>query len=214
MLSLATASAKSKDPCTFYPAYVHSCFGKTYTFSYLLDVQSRLPNPTILSVKFFLMFVIAVSAPAFCTDCVPFDQAHKHIGETRCVTGKVVRVAVGSKSTHYLDFCEDYRLCPFSVVIFSHDMKNIGDVRQLAGKVIEIRGEIKEYDDRAEIILESRKQLAGEAAQLPPLPKNFDVEQRGHFSTGKFRGNKSRSTYKKKGTPTMPADIPEDVESE
>ncbi len=155
-----------------------------------------------------------MSAPAFCADCLPFDQAQKHIGETQCVTGRVVRVGVGGKGTHYLDFCEDYRLCPFSVVIFSHDMKNVGDVRQLAGRVIEIRGEIKEYDDRAEIILESRKQLSGEAALLPPMPKNFDVEQRGHFSAGKFHAKKSRTTYKKRGTPTLPADIPDDVESE
>jgi hypothetical protein len=69
-------------------------------------------------------------------------QAHKHIGETRCVTGKVVRVQAGSGGTHYLDFCDDYRLCSFSVVVFSHDLKNIGDVRQLAGKVVEIRGEV------------------------------------------------------------------------
>jgi hypothetical protein len=140
------------------------------------------------------------------------DQARNHLGETQCVTGKVVRVEVGSGGVHYLDFCEDYRLCPFSVVVFSHDMKNVGDVRGLAGKVIEIRGEIKDYDDRAEIILESSKQLGGEAARLPPMPKSFDVEQRGHFSAGTFRAKRSRSTYKKKGVPTLPTELPGDVE--
>jgi len=99
-------------------------------------------------------------------------------------------------------------------VIFSHDMKNVGDVRQLSGKVIEIRGEIKEYNDRAEIILDSRKQLSGHAALLPPLPKSFDVEQRGHFSAGTFRAKKSRATSKKNRTPTLPIEIPEDSEME
>jgi hypothetical protein len=80
--------------------------------------------------------------------------------------------------------------------------------------VIEIRGEVKEYDDRAEIILHSSKQLSGDAVALPPLPKNFDVEQRGHFSAGQFRPRHSRSTRKKKGRPTLPADIPDDVESD
>jgi hypothetical protein len=134
--------------------------------------------------KFLALLALCVGTPAFCGECLPFDQAQKHIGETRCITGKVVRVQAGTKGTHYLDFCEDYHLCPFSVVVFSHDLRNVGDVRQLAGKVIEIRGEVKEYDDRAEIILESRKQLSGSAAMLPPLPKSFDVEQRGHFSAG------------------------------
>jgi len=65
--------------------------------------------------------------------------------------------------------------------------------------MIEIRGEVKEYDDQAEIILESNKQLGGGIVRLPPLPKNFDVEQRGHFSAGQFRAPHSHSTRKRKG---------------
>jgi hypothetical protein len=102
---------------------------------------------------------------------------------------------------------------PFSVVVFPYDLKNIGDARELAGKVVEIRDEVKEYDDRAEIILESRKQLSGEASSIPPLPKNFDVEQRGNFSAGKFRASHSRTTRGKKSTPTLPVDMPSDVEN-
>jgi hypothetical protein len=156
--------------------------------------------------------LFGLSLPSFAA-CIPFDQARNHIGQTQCVTGRVIRVQAGNGGVHYLDFCEDYRLCAFSVVVFAHDMKNVGDVRQLAGKSIEIRGEIKEYDDRAEIILESAKQLGGGAGPLPPLPKSFDVEQRGHFSAGTFRAKKSRSSRKKRQLPTLPVDIPEDVES-
>jgi hypothetical protein len=161
-----------------------------------------------------LFIIVFLPAVALAETCIPFDQAQRHIGETQCVTGKVIRVAAGARGTHYLDFCEDYRLCSFSVVVFSHDLKKVGDVRQLAGSVIEIRGEVKEYDDRAEIILQSSKQLGGAALGLPPLPKNFDVEQRGHFSAGRFRPSHSRSTRKKKGRPTLPVDIPEDTESD
>jgi|SRR5579864_593465 len=146
--------------------------------------------------------------------CIPADEARNHLGETQCVTGRVVRVATGTGGVHYLDFCEDFRLCSFSVVIFSHDMKNVGDVRQLAGKQIEIRGEIKEYDNRAEIILESTGQLGGQASRIPPMPKNFDVEERGHFSAGQSRAPRTRKTYKKKGKPTIPAEIPDDAESD
>jgi hypothetical protein len=90
--------------------------------------------------------------------CIPFDQASNHLDETQCVTGKVIRVQEGDRGVHYLDFCEDYRLCSFTVVVFRHDLQKVGDVRQLAGKVVEIRGEIKDYDDRAEIVLESPQQ--------------------------------------------------------
>ena len=146
--------------------------------------------------------------------CIPFEEAQHHIGETLCVTGKVIRVEEGSRGVRYLDFCEDYRLCSFSVVVFSYDLKKIGDVRQLAGKVIEIHGELKEYDGRAEVILENAEQLAGQATRIPPLPKNFDVEQRGRFSAGKFHAPHSRHTRKKKGRVTLPIDVPEDVESD
>ena len=87
--------------------------------------------------------------------CIPFDQAEKHIGETQCVSGRVVRVETGNGGVHFLDFCDDYRLCKFSVVVFPYDLKKVGDVRQLAGRVVEINGELKEYDGRAEIVSSS-----------------------------------------------------------
>jgi hypothetical protein len=156
----------------------------------------------------------ALLFPHFCfAVCIPFGQAQKHIGETQCITGKVIRVEAGEGGVHFLDFCEDHRLCSFSVVIFSYDLKNVGDVRQLAGRVIEIRGELNSYDDRAEIILENARQLGG-TARLAPMPKNFDVEQRGHFSAGKFRAPHSRSSRSKRQHPTSPIAIPEDVESD
>ena len=160
-----------------------------------------------------LPIVVCALAQLCASACIPFDQAQRHIGETQCVTGKILRIETGTKGVHYLDFCEDFRLCPFSVVVFAYDLKNVGDVRELAGKVVEIRGEVKEYEERAEIILESRKQLGGEAAALPPMPKNFDVEQRGNFSPGQFRAPHNRSPRKKKGIPTVPAEFPQDVEN-
>jgi hypothetical protein len=115
---------------------------------------------------------------------------------------------------HYLDFCEDYGSCSFSVIVFASDLKRIGDVSQLAGKTVEIRGEVKEYDGRAEIVLENARQLGGEAARLAPLMKNFDVEQRGHFSAGQSHSAKRQTTRKKKQTATLPIAVPEDAESD
>src|SRR5947207_15194302 len=161
------------------------------------------------ATSLLLLATLLISGDCSAAECIPLDQAGKHIGETQCVRAKVIRVEEGSGGVHYLDFCDDYRLCSFSVVVFSYDLKNVGDVRQLSGKVVEIRGVVKEYNDRAEIVLESNKQLGGEIVRLPPLPKNFDVEQRGIFRAGQFRAPRSRSSRKKKGRPTLPAEIPE-----
>ena len=161
-----------------------------------------------------VIFFFALTSPVFSSAaCIPFDQAQKHIGETQCVSGKVLRVEAGSGGVHYLDFCEDHGSCAFSVVVFASDLKRIGDVEQLAGKTVEIRGEVKEYDGRAEIVLDNARQLGGEATRLPPFPKSFDVEQRGHFSAGQSHASKKRATTKKR-TATLPIAVPEDTESD
>ena len=60
-------------------------------------------------------------------DSLPPEDARKHIGEVKCITGKVVRVKQGARGVHFLD-CGDFRLCPFTVVIFPSDLKNVGDI--------------------------------------------------------------------------------------
>lgn len=155
-------------------------------------------------------------APNALAACIPFDQARNHLDETQCVTGKVIRVQQRGDGVHYLDFCEDYRLCTFTVVVFPHDLRKIGDVRQLARKVVEITGEIKDYDERAQIVLENPKQLNNGLLRLlpsQPLPKHFDVEERGHFSAGSSRAPRKRSSRKRKGIPSLPADV-SDAESD
>ena len=105
-----------------------------------------------------LFFTLAFPASAA---CIPFDQARKHIGETQCVSGKVLRVESGTGGVHYLDFCEDYGSCSFSVIVFASDLKRIRAVSQLAGNTVDIAGEVKEYDRRAEIDRENARELRG-----------------------------------------------------
>ena len=158
-----------------------------------------------------LLFMFLLDADLVRADCLPINQAGQHVGETRCVTGKVVRVEQGSRGVHYLDFCEDYRICPFTVVVFPQDLRSVGDIRQLQGRVVEIHGAVKEYDGRAQIILQEARQLRGETAQIPPLPKNYDVEQKGRFSAGKFSHPKTKRPKSKKRHPaTLPIEIPGD----
>jgi len=142
---------------------------------------------------------VALLLPALSVaDCIAFTEAKKHIGETRCVSGKVLAVKEGNRGVTFLDFCEDYRVCPFRVVVFPSNLKHVGDVRQLQGKVVEIHGPVKLYDGRAEIILERTGQLTGDAGRIPPLPKGYDVEKKGRYSAGKFSHPKSGRKAKKK----------------
>lgn len=127
--------------------------------------------------------------------CLPIAEAPKKVGETVCITGKVLKVVEGKNGTHFLNFCEDYRQCPFSVVVFAGDLRQVGDVRHLEGKEIQIHGKVRLYGGRPEIILSDSRQLRGAAAKLPPLPKTYDVERKGRYSAGKFQ--RPSSQYKR-----------------
>ncbi len=156
------------------------------------------------------IFLCAASATSKAADCISIHEAGQHIGKTKCVTGQVVRVKVGAKGVHFLDFCEDQMSCPFTVVVFASDLKDVGDVRRLAGRNIEIHGAVKAYDGRPEIILSRISQIEGGAAMIPPLPKSYDVENRGHFSAGRRFPSKKPSKKKSKPNTTL---IYGDVES-
>ena len=132
-----------------------------------------------------VLVVIGVADIAY-PACLSIDQAPKHIGDTGCVSGQVLQVNEGPSGTTFINFCPKYDACPFTVVVFPRDLRHVGDVRELAGKTIEIHGPIREYDGRAEIILKDTRQLRGSAARLPPVPKEYDVERRGRYRAGKF----------------------------
>ena len=79
--------------------------------------------------------------------------------------------------------------------------------------MIEVHGQVKEYDGRAEIILEESRQLTGATAKIPALPKNYDVENKGHYSAGKFSHPKAKKkAFRKRQPAKLPIEIPEDTE--
>ena len=143
-------------------------------------------------------------------NCLTVAEAHKHIGKTNCVKGTVVRVEEGHNGVTFLDFCTDYRSCPFTVVVFRGDLNSVGDVRQLQGRDITIKGRIEEYDDRAEIVLRRAQQLGDSASHLTALPKDYDVERQGHYSAGTFRPSKARKAKRTRQGPPLSLEDPEE----
>jgi DNA/RNA endonuclease YhcR with UshA esterase domain len=135
-----------------------------------------------------IAIILLGSSIAFAA-CKPITAARKYVGDSVCITGKVVKVARSPRSgTHFLNFCDDYKNCPFTVVIFAKDLQRVGDIRELEGKQIEIYGKVKEYKGQAEIILNDVRQLRGESAKLPKMPKDYDASNRGRYSAGKLNG--------------------------
>jgi hypothetical protein len=167
-------------------------------------------NPRFLFL--FAIGFLGVPFASWASECLPIAQASRHVGETKCVTGKVLRVKVGARGVHFIDFCEDQMACPFSVVVFPADLKDIGDVRRLAGQVIEIHGPVKLYKGRAEIVFSRIGQLTAGSTLIPPLPKNYDVEKQGKYSAGRMRPSKRPAAIKGTVTPSATYGNEADVE--
>jgi DNA/RNA endonuclease YhcR with UshA esterase domain len=74
------------------------------------------------------------------------------------VTGKVVQVSI-RPNVAILNMDKPYPDSPFTAVIFEENMAQFGDLQKLQNQSLEINGDITEYRDKPEIILESTNQI-------------------------------------------------------
>lgn len=123
---------------------------------------SRLIQMAIVAALFSAASAVARA------ECVPFSNARKLEGQPGCVTGRVVKVTQSRSGNWYLDFCEDYRQCPFSVFIPKADAEKLGDLVRLEGQPVQIYGKVKPYNGRSEIVLRDKRQLDGEKSKYVP----------------------------------------------
>ena len=89
-----------------------------------------------------------------------YTEASNHIGEYASVRGTVVQVYQSKKGTIFFDYCTNYRSCPFSAVIFASVARNFNNPFQYQGQRIIVTGQIKSYQGRAEIILDTPDQIS------------------------------------------------------
>ena len=124
---------------------------------------------TLLSI--FVVLAITIKLPAAGTNAVApskinaagllkigAGEAVQHYGQEMIVTGRVAQVTIRPKVT-FLNLDKPFPNSPFTVVIFHGHSSFFGDANALKGKSIEIRGKIKNYNDKPEIALDSINQL-------------------------------------------------------
>jgi DNA/RNA endonuclease YhcR with UshA esterase domain len=178
---------------------------------------------TSFSIFFFeILFLIFFAINGFSAArhvspeaCVLISEASKHLGAAQCVRGLVQHVADGTNGTKLLNFCKNKdtsdKGCTFSVVILAGDLKKMGDLSQLEGRQIEIKGTIQDYDGRTEMVLRNARQLGDSAFLLvPAVPTEYDVERHGRYSAGKYSRPKApKKKNTKQGTPVSIEDTEE-----
>ena len=90
---------------------------------------------------------------------IDYTEAPNHIGDYACVSGKIDHVYTSKKGTIFLNFCPDYKTCPFGAVIFGSDAHKFPNPEQYEGQTLEITGLIRSYQGRPEIILNDPEQI-------------------------------------------------------
>ena len=91
--------------------------------------------------------------------CVDFSEAGSRVGKPGCVKGRILKVYTSRAENTFLDFCQDYRTCPFTAVVFTADRSKFGDLSTLSGRLVEIRGAVTSYRNRAEIVIHDPEQI-------------------------------------------------------
>ncbi|MBI4066058.1 hypothetical protein HY412_02625 [Candidatus Kaiserbacteria bacterium] len=97
---------------------------------------------------------------------IDYTEAPAHIGDYASVRGTLVDAYTSKTGTVFLDFCKNYKTCPFSGVIFADDVKKFGlpaqagDLSKYNGTIVTITGKISSYQNKAEIVLSSPSQLS------------------------------------------------------
>jgi len=112
-----------------------------------------------------ILAILALTLEAFAADTnaaaplkIGTDDADRYYDQTMIVTGKVTQVTIRPTVT-FLNLDKAFPDSPFTVVIFHGRSSFFGDANALRGKSIEIKGKIKNYQDKPEIVLDSTNQL-------------------------------------------------------
>ena len=152
-------------------AYAHGSYNWTNSATTINDeILEISTDPTLRKVyeDFMLKIleaykgnpVAANAATTVSAGTISYTEAPNHIGEEARVTGTLLRTYTAKSGVTFLDFCKDYKTCPFTAVIFSDDIKKFPDLDSYVGKTVTLTGRIKSYQGKAEIILDEASQLS------------------------------------------------------
>lgn len=131
--------------------------------------------PYLRSVRTSFMLLLLSSSPLLAATraCHPPSEAARYSGKDICVAAHVYDIAQLRDGTRFLDTCTPETSdadCRFTIASLPEDTRDVGDLRALRGKDIELRGTVHSVNDRSLMYLSSARQLHGGAEKFHPNP--------------------------------------------
>jgi hypothetical protein len=155
----------------------------------------------VVPMRCLLAYLLVCSASAAAlTPCISPENAQQHYGKNVCMRAHVYDVHEEDSGTRYLDVCAPQTKdndCHFYIVSFKSDEPHVGNLEPLRDADIEIRGTVREYHGRAEMVLNDQQQLHGGKPRFTPNPalSKFDAST-GHVA---FKDPSATQTIQAKG---------------
>jgi DNA/RNA endonuclease YhcR with UshA esterase domain len=106
-----------------------------------------------------IIIIIFTSLSLAQTKTIAPQEAKDYIGKKVIVSGIVDQVTHSRSDTWFINMGGKYPDNAFTAVIFKADADKFKNLKDLEGKTIEVKGEIKDYRGTPEIILSDSDQL-------------------------------------------------------
>ena len=157
-----------------------------------------------MRVAVLALFLFGSAAAVAATKtCVAVQDVTNHLNRDTCVSAHVYDVVELPDGTRFLDICSPDvpdEQCRFTIVSPREDRQDVGDLKQLLQQDIQIRGIIRPFAGRAEVVLSHVRQLHGGAEKFRPNPAllpGFSAENgKTAFNNPGTHGSRHRSAFK------------------
>lgn len=151
-----------------------------------------------------LLFLILCPVVLFAgKTCYSPADAVAHPNKDVCVKAHVYDVVELADGTRFLDVCSPEtpdEECRFTILSATEDRKDVGDLDQYREQDIQIRGIVRPFGGRAEILLSNARQFHGGSEKFRPNPAllhGFSAENgKTAFSDPAMRSGRHRSVFK------------------
>jgi DNA/RNA endonuclease YhcR with UshA esterase domain len=111
-------------------------------------------NKLIVTLIFFFLII---SANIYAQDTISSKGAKDYIGQTVYIKGKVAAIFISDKGNTFINFDDKSPNQTFTVAIFSDSKVDISKITE--GCTLTVRGEVKEYKGKPEIIVNKNEQI-------------------------------------------------------